>query len=206
MRMAHRTVRTALHAFVLLVVFFAINSVAAAALGVPVPHGAAKPASPHHSRAASGPHTLQSVHVLDVLALPVVQQPAGDEDYVSGLNDQTTQFSMAARFGTVGLLAHNDLSGSLFAKLAVGEIVRLVYADGQVEDFVITEILRYQALQPESTSSSFRDLATNQILSAAQVFSRVYTGQHHVTFQTCIANLGNLSWGRLFVIAMPVAL
>ena len=34
-------------------------------------------------------------------------------------------------------------------------------------------------------------------------FKKVYQGDRHVTFQTCIAGPGSLSWGRLFVIATP---
>jgi hypothetical protein len=104
---------------------------------------------------------------------------------------------------TVGLLAHNTLAGKFFSRLAIGEQVRLLYGDGRVEAFVITEILRFQALEPLNPTSDLRSLATGEVLSAAEVFDRVYTGAHHLTLQTCIARLGITSWGRLFVIAMP---
>jgi hypothetical protein len=35
------------------------------------------------------------------------------------------------------------------------------------------------------------------------MFKRVYLGDRHVTFQTCIKAYGNQSWGRMFVIAVP---
>jgi hypothetical protein len=35
------------------------------------------------------------------------------------------------------------------------------------------------------------------------MFKRVYFGDRHLTFQTCIAKDGEASWGRLFVIAVP---
>jgi hypothetical protein len=35
------------------------------------------------------------------------------------------------------------------------------------------------------------------------MFNRVYTGTHHLAFQTCIQAHGNMSWGRLFILAMP---
>lgn len=148
---------------------------------------------------------LRGVYVPGVLALPVVQQPSGSPGYVSTVNGQATQFSMAAQFGNIGLLAHNTLSGRYFSGLAVGQEVRLIYGGGEVETFVITEILQYQALQPNSTQSDFVDLADGEKISAGKVFERVYTGKRHVTFQTCIAAEGNLSWGRLFVIAAPLA-
>ena len=146
---------------------------------------------------------LRGVYVPDVLALPIVPQPAGNPGYVSIQDEEVTQFGMAAQFGNVGLLAHNYLSGRLFSRLAPGGEVRLVYGDGTVEYFVITEVLEFQALQPNSLYSSFRNLRNDEMLSAEQVFNRVYRGERHVTFQTCIAGAESMSWGRLFVIAAP---
>ena len=147
--------------------------------------------------------SLRGVYIPNVLALPIVQQPSGNAGYVSSNDGQATQFAMASQFGNVGLLAHNYLSGRFFSELAVGQEVRLVYGNGRVEYFVITEILRYQALEPNSQLSSFRSLDHSEILSAEQMFKRVYAGERHVTFQTCIAANGTVSWGRLFVVAEP---
>jgi hypothetical protein len=146
---------------------------------------------------------VRGVYVSDVLALPVVQQPADNFGYVSARISEATQFSMAAKFGNVGLLAHNNLSGSSFSQLVVGQEVRLIYGNGRVEYFVIAEILQYQALQPTNPRSTFRNLAADETISADQLFQRVYAGTRHVTFQTCIEASGNLSWGRLFVVATP---
>ena len=149
---------------------------------------------------------LSGVYIPNVLALPVVQQPEGRDGYVSNRNNEATQFAMASQYGTIGLLAHNYLSGKLFSRLEVGEEVRLVYGDGKVEYFVITEVLRYQALEPTSPWSSFRNLEHEEVLSTEQMFTRAYAGDRHVTFQTCIEANGNSSWGRLFVIATPKSL
>ena len=146
---------------------------------------------------------LRGVYVPDVLAFPVVQQPAGNAGYVSFNDSEITQFGMASQFGNVGLLAHNNLSGRFFSQLAVGQEVRLVYGDGKVEYFVITQVLNFQAFEPTSPYSSFRDLANDETLTAEQLFNKVYRGDRHVTFQTCIAAPGSPSWGRLFVIAVP---
>jgi hypothetical protein len=146
---------------------------------------------------------LRGVYVPEVLAFPIIPQPANDAGYVSKTDGEITQFRMASQFGNVGLLAHNDLSGRFFSKLAVGQEVRLVYGDGKVEYFVITQVLQFQAMEPTSPYSSFRDLSTDKKLSADQLFKKVYQGDRHVTFQTCIAGPGSLSWGRLFVIATP---
>jgi hypothetical protein len=146
---------------------------------------------------------LRGVYVPEVLALPVIQQPAGNPGYVSSKMGEVTQFGMAAQFGNIGLLAHNHLSGTSFSQLAVGQEVRLVYGNGSAEYFVIKQILQFQALDPNSPYSSFRDLSNNETLTAEQLFNKVYRGERHVTFQTCIASAESLSWGRLFIIATP---
>lgn len=148
---------------------------------------------------------LRGVYVPNVLALPIVQQPYGSPGFVSNENEKVTQFRMANHYGNVGLLAHNHLSGKIFSGLEAGDEVRLVFGDGKVEIFIIAEVLRYQALQPNSPYSSFRNLDKDEVLSAETMFKRVYFGDRHVTFQTCIEQDGVLSWGRLFIIAISKA-
>lgn len=145
---------------------------------------------------------LRGVYIDNVIALPVVQQPAGNAGYVSGKDGEVTQFHMASQFGNIGLLAHNQLSGKSFSSLTTGQEVRLIYGDGHIEYFVIKEVLKYQALQPNSPYSSFKNLNKDETLTAEQMFKHVYLGDRHLTFQTCIEANGNLSWGRLFVIAV----
>jgi len=158
------------------------------------------------SRPASNGTTdvLQSVYIANTLELPVIQQPVDNPYYVSNHNGEATQFSMASQYGNIGLLAHNTLSGKHFSKLAIGQEVQLVYEDGRVEYFIVEQILRFQALDPESVSSSFKNLERNEeVLSAGEMFNRAYVGGHHLVFQTGIEAEGNVSWGRLFVVAMP---
>lgn len=171
--------------------------------------GRIKSALPHFtdSRAANPrgeANLLSRVRVENVLDLPVVQQPLDEPYYVSDRNGEATQFAMVSRYGSTGLLAHNTLSGKSFAQLAVGQEAQLFYQDGRVESFVITQVLRFQALQPESVSSSFRNLDRHETLSAGELFDRIYKAEHRLVLQTCIAEQGSLSWGRLFVVAMPV--
>jgi hypothetical protein len=148
--------------------------------------------------------TLRGVYVQDVMAFTIIQQPADAPSFVSLNNDQVTQFKMAAQAGNVGLLAHNYLAGNSFTKLKKGDVVTLVYGDGHTEIFSVTDILQSQALDPNNMQSSFKDLASQATLSASQLFDKVYRGSRHVTFQTCIEGGGNLSWGRLFIIAEPI--
>ena len=146
---------------------------------------------------------LRGVYVPNTFALPIVQQPVGHPGFVSNNDGEITQFGMAAEVGNVGLLAHNYLSGDEFANLSPGQEVRLIYGDGAVEYFVVEHVLQYQALQPYSPYSEFRDLETQITITAEELFRQVYRGERHVTFQTCIEADGNSSWGRLFIIAKP---
>jgi hypothetical protein len=148
-------------------------------------------------------NVLRGVYVPEVLALPVVQQPVDRPYYVSSHNGEATQFAMVSQYGNIGLLAHNTLSGKLFPRLSIGLQVRLVYGDGRVEEFVVASVLRFSASEPESVSSSFHNLDRNETLSAGEMFSRAYVGERHLVFQTCIAANGNVSWGRLFIVALP---
>jgi len=146
---------------------------------------------------------LRGVYVDNVLALPVVQQPYSNTIYVSNNAGEATQFGMASQYGNIGLLAHNHKAGKSFSELAPGQEARLVYGDGRVVTFVIQAVLKFQALQPNNPFSSFKSLDKNDILTTGQMFNRVYAGDYHLTFQTCIAANGKLSWGRLFIIAVP---
>ena len=147
---------------------------------------------------------VKGVSIHNAGDFPVVQQPAGDTNYVSKNDGEVTQFASASRYGNIGLLAHNYLSGKSFSNIYMGQQIHLLYSDGRTEDFFVTEILRYKALDPKSPYSSFQNLDNkDEILTVGQMFDRAYQGGHHVTIQTCIAAEGNSSWGRLFIIASP---
>ena len=204
MTLKNQSLRISLNASLLFAIFISVffNSTPAQALGN---SESSLPGFTEFSKSVQNneANVLRGVYVTDVLALPIVQQPARNAGYVSSNVSELTQFRMASQFGNVGLLAHNTLSGKSFSQLAAGQEVRLVYGDGKVEYFVIQEVLSFQALQPSSPYSSFRDLNNDEILTAEQLFKTVYQGDRHVTFQTCIAANGISTWGRLFVIAVP---
>lgn len=149
------------------------------------------------------PNALRGIYVSGAMAFPIVQQPMGYPGYVSESADTVTQFSIASEVGNIGLLAHNYLAGADFFQLAPGTVITLVYGDGHTQNFVVATIERYQALSPFSPYSDFRNLETESILTAEQLFNQVYRGDFHLTLQTCIENEGNSSWGRLFILATP---
>lgn len=147
---------------------------------------------------------IAGIYVDGVLALAVTGQ-GGDAAYVSGNANEATQFGLAAQYGSNAFLAHNYLAGADFFKLSTGQVITLVYGDGSSKDFRIQEIGRYQALQPNSTQSNFIDLDGGEKLSAADLFYTIYNSDHPVVLQTCIENEGISTWGRLFVIAVPLS-
>lgn len=147
---------------------------------------------------------LRGIYVANLMALPIVQQPYGQPGFVSSTDSVLTQFSMASEVGNLGLLAHNYLAGKFFPMIKQGHRIVLIYGDGYMESFLVEDILSYQALSPLSPYSQFKDLKTESILSAEDLFREVYRGDYHLTLQTCIANEGNASWGRLFIIAKPI--
>jgi hypothetical protein len=147
---------------------------------------------------------VTGVYVPGVLALAVQQQPEDNSAYVTSELGVVTQFQTAASLGVIGLLAHNHLSGAQFFDLAIGQEVQIVNGDGSLRRYRVSDLARFQALDPYSPYSDFIDLSNGDPLSVGEVFSRVYTGEPHVTFQTCIENNGLSSWGRLFVIATPI--
>lgn len=148
--------------------------------------------------------SIRGVYSNGVLAFPVIQQPAGQPGYVSSVEGVVTEFSMASSQGVTGLLAHNYLSGRFFHDFELGDVIQIVYGDGTIRKYQVSDLRKYQALQPNSTNSRFVDLDSDQELSATELFKLVYRGNHHLTLQTCI-QVGEIdSWGRLFIIADPI--
>ncbi len=134
----------------------------------------------------------------------IEQQPAGNPAYVSDRNNIVTSFSLPKNYGNLGYLAHNDLAGSYFKDMGIGDEIIVLPEQGDYLRYRVTAILRYRALQPRNARSNFINLQTNQQCKAGEVFRQVYMGNEHVVLQTCIARDGLSEWGRLFVLAEPV--
>jgi hypothetical protein len=157
-----------------------------------------------HSVTNGQSDTVVGIYVPGVLALPVGQQPKGNTGFVTREPNVTTQFSLAGNYGTVGVLAHNDLAGSQFDGIKLNQYAIVVYGDGHLDYYMINDVQKYQALTPTSTFSDFINLdGSDERLSAGQLFNRVYAPGDRLVFQTCIAAYGDPSWGRVFFIAQP---
>lgn len=147
---------------------------------------------------------IRGIYTADAFALRVVQQPSNQPGFVSTMDGVVTQFMDAKKYGSIGLLSHNFLSGKLFYQLKIGDVLQLVYGDGVVRKYQIESLHQYQALQPENPRSTFVDLATGTKLSAANLFLKMYARMGKLVLQTCLQKGDENSWGRLFIIAEPV--
>ena len=153
----------------------------------------------------TGENRIVGLWVDNILALQVVYQPSSNPAFVSTEDEIVTFFLLPwEKAGNYGLLAHNYLAGRYFFNLQVGDIISLVWGNGDYEDFEITEIKEFQALQPNNPYTNFIDLESGEQLSVNQVFIEVYMGDFHTTLQTCIAAETSTEWGRLFTIAPPL--
>jgi hypothetical protein len=150
------------------------------------------------------PEDVVGIFVEDLFALQVIQQPKDQPAFVSSDDNLITQFSMPKKYGVVGLLAHNYLSGKLFFDLITGDEVIVIYGDGHSDFYRVTGSERYQALNPLSPYSDFVNTSTpgTARLSSAALFSQIYTHPDSLIFQTCIDANGDSSWGRYFVTAV----
>jgi len=145
-------------------------------------------------------NALRGTYIPGVLALPVVQQPRENSNYVSPMRSALTEFSMADKVGNVGLLAHNYLAGGLFFEIQPGDLIILVYGNARIETFKVGSIHQYEALP----NGLYKNIKTRNSRNIGELFRVMYDGERHVTLQTCIAQGDNSSWGRLFVVAEAV--
>lgn len=147
---------------------------------------------------------ITGIYAAGVLALRIVQQPEGDVAYISEEDGSATQFQSAAMYGIVGLLAHNFLSGELFYNLRDGQEITLVYGDGSLQNYRINAIDDFERLVNADLQSDFRDLRAGQVRTVDDVFFDYYSGEPHLTLQTCIEKDGVWNWGVRFIVAQPI--
>jgi len=146
--------------------------------------------------------SLVGIYVKDKFDYSITPQPSDNPAFVSSKPDAVTEFVLASRFGSIGLLAHNTLAGDHLDELDIGSKVILIYSDGISIEYTVNEVRSYQALDPSSPYSSFQSTSQpNQIISSDQLFMETYGVPDRLILQTCISNDDDDAWGRLFVIA-----
>ena len=136
--------------------------------------------------------------------LNIEQQPKKQYGYIPNKEGAGSQFQSTSDYGSMGVLAHNYLSGQRFFNMKQGDEVSANYVGGGKsagEQFEVAEIHRYQATNPNSQTSSFVDLDTGEKLTFEQLYHNMYNENNPLVFQTCIERDGNNQWGRLFVVA-----
>lgn len=151
----------------------------------------------------AGVNRITGLYVPNFGGFPVVQPPAGGDGSVSSSEGEVTQFMRPAENNVIGLLAHNYLSGAWFEKFPDEGLVYVIFGDGKSETYRIKEWFRFEALENDSTTSDFVDTASGLRYSVLEVYEKMYGGKPHLTFQTCTQKHGDLSWGRLFLLAEP---
>jgi hypothetical protein len=155
-------------------------------------------------RVADGrPGSISGLYAPGVLALRVVQQPAGDSSFISVEGGTATEFQAADQVGSIGLLAHNTLAGADFYRLSRGDQLVLIYGDGRARRFKISQIADYQRLALSDLRSDFWSLDTQTQQTASEVFDQYYRQPDRLTLQTCLARDGVNDWGVHFVVADP---
>lgn len=138
--------------------------------------------------------------------LLIAGQPGGSIGYVSNMPGVVTSVQQAEKLGSTGLIAHNYLSGEEFFGLEIGD--RILISDERTDEVIeyqVIDVEQYQALQPTSIHSKFKNLENDETISAHQLSQAIYGQAGHLILQTCIENEGDQEWGRLFVIAEPVS-
>jgi hypothetical protein len=149
-----------------------------------------------------GASTMTRVAASGVFDFAVVQQPSGSAGYVSTRKNTLTQFGMASSYGSYGILAHNYLAGAYFSKLSSGSTITVTFSDGSTQNFTVSSVQSYQALNPTSMYSDFADVNdSSTTISSTDLFMRTFGQSGALVLQTCISKNGNSSWGRMFVIA-----
>ena len=100
------------------------------------------------------------------------------------------------------MLAHNYLAGSSFAWINYGDEVQVTTSNGNIEYYVVNNIFRFKASNPNDFTKPFIDEGSGQSHSARGLFNIAYKSGM-VTFQTCITKGGTATWGILIVQAVP---
>jgi hypothetical protein len=146
---------------------------------------------------------VRGFYVPGVMALRVVLQPQGDPGFISAEDGTATLFQSATVYGVTGLLAHNFLSGREFFRLKTGQMLDVIYGDGHIRHYRVSQIADFQRLSISDVRSNFLELSSGLKKTAEQVFAEYYQGKPHLTLQTCIERDGEWTWGVRMVRAEP---
>lgn len=204
--MTHKTKLSIISIILILAIVYLPTSAGASGSSVTISQSSNSPSIiASDENESKEPGILLALSIDNLVTLGIVQQPFGNNAFVTPVPGYATAYQMALDYGTIGLLAHNYLAGQYFSQISPGQRITLIYGDQTATSFIVTQIQQYQALSPNSASSNFIDLDSGKLLTASQLFRKIYQEQTgNLVLQTCIYADQNPSWGRLFIIAEPV--
>ena len=121
-------------------------------------------------------------------------------NYATPKDGAVTPFWNAFQSGTIALIAHNYKAGEYFDDLTINDEIVLIYSDKHIEKYVVSEMVKYIALQPSSVYSDFVPDGGGVLMTSTQLYREIYgADDSRIVLQTCYD--GNN--GRLFILAYP---
>jgi hypothetical protein len=148
------------------------------------------------------PEQITGLWLPNLTGLVVEEQPIGQPGFVSDQPGKVTHFQLAEDYGSIGLLAHAYLAGAFFNTLDLNQVITIVYGDGSMDKYRVTEIQQYQALDPDNALTDFSSLGSEgKKISQEDLFFEVYSHPGRLILQTCIIFNNDNLWGRKFIIA-----
>lgn len=144
-------------------------------------------------------------YIPDLLAAEVLQQPEDQPDWISPDAGTLTQYRAASQLGNLGLLASKDSAAALFDQMAAGLPVTIIQGDGSLREYSIAGILTFQAIDPTDPNSDYLIQPVGVHVPYSELLNCIYGGEEHLVFESTIDKPDVPNWGKLFVVAFPVA-
>lgn len=111
------------------------------------------------------------------------------------------QYRDVTQWKSIGLIAHNYSVGDSFFELSPGMEVQITFNNGENETFTVYNVMLFQATNPNSFRYPFISSEGDEIQVKDLITIAYKPGE--LTFQTCIAAEGSMTWGLFFVQAKP---
>lgn len=140
---------------------------------------------------------------------PVVQQPDNDDTYVAFGNNFTQYRSPTTNDRKlIYVLNHNMMDIYAAENLMQPGSEITITVNNDKKHFILSDKETFQALQPTSPISNFRDTdprSEQRIITSTDLYNRMVgwqqaTGADTLIIQTCKEHQGEMSWGRDFYI------
>ena len=159
-------------------------------------------------KVSDGSKTLKGVYSPDNFAFPVVPQPEGKPEYISGKANTVTLFRRVEGTGNHGVLAHNTIAGKDFYKLDLNDLAVAVRGDKKPFFYRMFDIRQFETISQKK--GKYFDLRSKKELSASDIVDDIYLGksyasEYRLTLQTCLEKNSNKNWGLSFFIGRHIS-